>query len=143
MSEENKALARSIFAEVWGANDVNKVDKYFAANFVTHPELPGMPQGSEGVKAQVRMFASALSDSHNVIEDLFAEGDKVAIRWSATGRQTGEFVGIPATGKQFKTTALTIYRFKDGKAVEGWTEYNSLEMMQQLGVVPQSAPATG
>lgn len=143
MSEDNKTLARHIFDEVWGATDVNKVDKYFAANFVTHPELPGMPQGSAGVKAQVSMYAGALSDAHNAIEDLFAEGDKVVIRWSATAKQTGEFAGIPATGKQFKTTAITIYRFKDGKVVEGWTEYNSLEMMQQLGVVPALAPAVG
>ena len=143
MSEENKAIVRHIFEEVWGAHDANKVDRYFAANFVNYPELPGAPQGSAGIKAQVRMYASALSDNHQVIEDLFAEGDKVAVRWSATGRQTGEFAGIPATGKQFKTTAITIYRFKDGKVVQGWTEYNSLEMMQQLGVVPQPAPVAG
>jgi steroid delta-isomerase-like uncharacterized protein len=136
MSEENKAIVRRIFDEVWGAHREDRVEAYFATDLVQHPELPGLG-GFEGVKASVRMFAAAISDDSNVIEDMIAEGDRVAIRWSATGTHTGELLGIAATGKPIVTTAITIYRFRDGKVVEGWTEYNSLEMMQRLGVIPQ------
>lgn len=136
MSEDNKTITRHIFDEVWGAYNVNKVEQYFAPNYINHPEMPGMPKGNEGVKAQVRMFASAVSDNKHTIEDLLADGDKVVIRWSATAKQTGELVGIPATGKQFKVTAINIYRFVGGKVVEGWNEYDSLGMMQQLGAIP-------
>jgi steroid delta-isomerase-like uncharacterized protein len=136
MSEENKAITRRIFEEVWGAHNADSVEKYFAAGFINHPELPGVPQGAEGIKALVSLFAGAFSDEEQVIEDQIAEGDRVVTRWSTTGTHTGEYAGIPATGKRVKTTAITIYRFEGGKAVEGWSEYNSLETMQQLGVVP-------
>jgi predicted ester cyclase len=143
MSEKNKALARHIFYEVWGSYYLDKVEKYFAANFINHPELPGMPQGSEGIKATVRMFASAFWCVEQVINDQMAEGDKVVTHWSTTFTHNGEFMGILATGKRIKATGITIYRFKDGKAAEGWTEYNSLEVMQQLGVIPVAAPSAG
>jgi steroid delta-isomerase-like uncharacterized protein len=136
MSEENKAVNRRIFDEVWGTHNLDNVEKYFAASFTSHPELPGVPQGPEGIKALVGMFAGAFSDTDLAIEDQIAEGDRVVTRWSATDTHVGEFMGVPATGKRVKTTAITIYRFEGGKAVEGWTEYNSLEQMQQLGVVP-------
>ena len=84
----------------------------------------------------VGLFAGAFSDNDLVIEDQIAEGDKVVTRWSSTETHVGEYMGIPATGKRVKTTAITIYRFEGGKAVESWTEYNSLEQMQQLGLVP-------
>lgn len=136
MSEENKALTRRIFEEVWGAHNSDNVEKYFAAGFISHPELPGLPRGPEGIRVLVSQFAGAFSDEEQVIEDQIAEGDRVVTRWTSTGTHSGEYAGIPATGKRVKVTAITIYRFEGGKAVEGWTEYNSLEMMQQLGVVP-------
>ena len=136
MPEDNKSIARRIYNEVWRVNDASKVDTFFAANYVNHPELTGLPTGREGVKTSVKMFASALSNVNWVVEDMIAEGDKVVIRWSMTAKQTGEFIGVPATGKQLKSTGINIYRFEGGKVVEGWVEYNSLEMMQQLGVVP-------
>ena len=136
MSDENKAINRRIFDEVWGAHNTDNVEKYFAPSFTSHPELPGVPQGPEGIKMLAGLFAGAFSDNDLVIEDQIAEGDKVVTRWSSTETHVGEYMGIPATGKRVKTTAITIYRFEGGKAVEGWTEYNSLELMQQLGVVP-------
>jgi steroid delta-isomerase-like uncharacterized protein len=137
MSEENKALDRRIYEEVWGAYDLENVEKYFAADYVDHTALPGLPPGREGVKATVNMFASALSDTKLVIDDQIAEGDKVVTRWTSTTTHTGEFLGIPATGKRIKVTGIGISRFEGGKVVESWTEYDSIGMMQQLGVVPQ------
>lgn len=139
MSDGNKAIARRIFDEVWGAHRVDKVDDYFAADFVNHPETPGVPQGSEGIKTLTQMFEGAFEDEYQVIEDMIAEGDEVAIRWSSTPTHTGPYLGIPATGKQVHVTAITIYRFKDGKAVEGWSEYNSVELMQELGAITAMA----
>jgi steroid delta-isomerase-like uncharacterized protein len=141
MSEENKALDRRIFEEVWGAYNLDKVEKYFAADFVDHNEVPGLPPGREGVKAMVHMFAGAWSDANLVIDVQIADGDKVATRWSSTATHTGELLGIPATGKQIKVTGITISRYEDGKAVESWGEYDSIGMMQQLGVVPAPAEA--
>ena len=136
MSEENKALDRRIYEEVWGALNLDNLEKYIAADYVDHNELPGLPPGREGVKAMVNMFASAYSDMNLVIEDQIAEGDKVVTRWSSTATHTGELFGVPATGKQIKVTGITISRFEGGKVVESWGEYDSMGTMQQLGVVP-------
>jgi steroid delta-isomerase-like uncharacterized protein len=135
-SEENKALDRRIYEEVWGAFNLDNVEKYYAADYVDHIAFPGLPPGREGVKATVNMFASAWSDLKLVIEDQIAGGDKVVTRWSTTATHTGELLGIPATGKQIKVTGIGISRFEGGKVVESWTEYDSIGMMQQLGVVP-------
>lgn len=138
MSEENKAIARRIFEEVWGAYNLDKVEEYYAADLIDHNELPGFPPGREGVKASVSMFASALSDNDIAVEDQIAEGDKVVTRWSSTATHTGELLGIPATGKRIKVTGINIDRFEGGKVVESWGEYDSMGLMQQLGVVPPS-----
>ena len=136
MSEENKALDRRIYEEVWGAYELDNVERYYAADYVDHTALPGLPPGREGVKATVNMFAGALSDLKLVIEDQIAEGDRVVTRWTTTATHSGELMGIPATGKQIKITGIGISRFAGGKVVESWTEYDSIGMMQQLGVVP-------
>lgn len=138
MSEENKAIARRIFEEVWGAYNLDKVEEYYAADLIDHNELPGFPPGREGVKASVSMFASALSDNDIAVEDQIAEGDKVVTRWSSTATHTGELLGIPATGKRIKVTGINIDRFEGGKVVESWGEYDSMGLMQQLGAVPPS-----
>jgi predicted ester cyclase len=70
------------------------------------------------------------------VEDMIAEGDKVMTRLSAYGTQTGELLGIPATGKRFKSTAIAIHRIANGKIVEHWSEMDNLGVLQQLGVVP-------
>lgn len=136
MSEENKALLRHVFKEMWQEGEVHAVDKHFAADYVSHNDFPGMPPGREGVKAMVGMLASAFSDNEVTVEDQIAEGDKVVTRWSSTGTHSGEFFGIPATGKRVAERGIGISRIVDGKIVEEWGESDMLGMVQQLGVVP-------
>lgn len=136
MSEENKALVRRLNKDLWQDLDVSKVDEYYAADYVSHSQLPGTPPGREGVKAFINMMKSSFSDLNYVTEDLVAEGDKVVSRYTVTSTHTGEFMGIPATGKQVKVTGIFIARVTDGKVVESWTEWDSMGTMQQLGVVP-------
>ena len=69
-------------------------------------------------------------------EDMIAEGDKVAVRFTMRGTHKGEFMGVPATGKQFEVSGIDIVRFAGGKAVEHWGVTDTMAMMQQLGAVP-------
>jgi steroid delta-isomerase-like uncharacterized protein len=78
----------------------------------------------------------ALPDIHYTIEDMVAEGDKVAVRYVMTATHKGEFMGIPATGKKIKLTQAFFYRFKDGKEVEALAYMDNLSLFQQLGVKP-------
>ena len=77
----------------------------------------------------------------SVYEELVAEGDRIACRWTSTGTQTGELFGIPPTGNQLHVTATLIYRVEDGKLKEGWINRDDLGLMRQLGAIPTGATA--
>jgi steroid delta-isomerase-like uncharacterized protein len=81
-------------------------------------------------------WGSAFPDAHTTIEEMVGEGDLVAKRWTYRGTHKGEFMGIPATDKKIEMTAITIYRISGGKVAECWWNYDSLGMMQQIGVIP-------
>ena len=136
MSEENKALIRRFYEEVWNDKNLDAIDELVAADSVDHELPPGLPPGREGAKAFVGMYLGAFPDTRITIEDIVAEGDRVVTRWSATGTHTGELMGIPATGKQINVTGLDINRISGGKSAEHWGQFDQMGLMQQLGVVP-------
>jgi predicted ester cyclase len=82
------------------------------------------------------MYHEAFPDIHVTIEDLIAEGDKVVARWTGGGTNTGEMMGMPPTGKAFKVTGVNTFRISGGKVVDTWVNFDTLGMMQQLGIVP-------
>jgi predicted ester cyclase len=78
-----------------------------------------------------------LADVHSTTEDMVAEGDKVAIRWTWRGTHNkGEHIGVTPTGKQAMITGISILRIAGGKIVEEWGEMDTLGFMEQLGVFP-------
>ena len=83
------------------------------------------------------MIFSAFPDTHYENHDLIAEGDKIVSRGTWTGTHTGEFMGIPATGKKVEVQEMHIARMSGGKMAEHWENIDQLTMMQQLGVIPQ------
>ena len=105
---------------------------------VDHNLMPGQAPGLEGMQQMMTMFLGAFPDLHSTIDVLMAEGDLVAGRMTTTGTHKGDFMGIPATGKQVKFTEVHIVRIANGKAVEHWGNSDDMAMMQQLGVVPSS-----
>jgi len=82
------------------------------------------------------MLHMAFPDVRLTIEDMVAEGDKVAVRWAWSGTHRGEYMGIAPTGKEVTYTGITIHRITGGKIVESWDEVDNLGLMQQLGVAP-------
>ena len=83
-----------------------------------------------------RANRTAFPDLNVKVEDQLAEGDKVATRWTTTGTHQGEFAGIPPTGKQGGVTGTTIARVVGGKIVEERSNWDTLGLLQQLGVIP-------
>ena len=136
MPEENKAIIRRFFEEVWNEKNINVIDEVIAAEQVDHSLPPGLPAGVEGVKMFVGMYLNAFPDTQMTIEDQIADGDRVVTRWRATGTHKGELMGIPATGKQMSITGIDINVVSGGKSVEHWGEFDQMAMMQQLGVAP-------
>ncbi len=83
-------------------------------------------------------FNAAFSELHFSIEDLIAEGDKVVARTTSRAIHSGDYQGLPPTGKQIAFSGITVERIKDGKIVERWASYDMMGLMQQLGLVPSS-----
>ena len=136
MSEENKALARRFYEEVWNGQNLDAIDELVAADVVIHSAPPGLPEGAAGVKALIGMYLSAFPDMKMTVEDIIATGDRVVTRWAATGTHQGVLMGVPPTGKHVTATGIGIDRVSGGRVVETWGEFDALGVMQQLGVVP-------
>ncbi len=137
-AEENKAILRRVAEEVFNQGNLSVVDELFASDYVLHD--PGVPvgelRGPEAFKEQwVSMFRTAFPDLQMTIEDQVAEGDKVASRYVGRGTHQGELMGISPTNKQVEVTGTITSRFADGKIVEEWNNFDTMGMMQQLGVV--------
>jgi steroid delta-isomerase-like uncharacterized protein len=132
--EENKALVHRYLEEVYNKKNVAAIDELIAPNLIAHAYGP--PADREGYKQVLSMLFTAFPDYHLTVEDMVAEGDKVAVRFTWSGTHKGEFTGLAPTGKQVTVTAMTIHRVEDGKVVETWGLVDRLGQMQQLGVVP-------
>jgi steroid delta-isomerase-like uncharacterized protein len=131
--EENKALLQRYIDEMNRGNE-SYLDEYFASDYRYHGAAGELD--ADGFKAIHSNFLSAFPDAKASIEDMIAVGDKVATRWKICGTHTGEFQGLPPTGKKVTITGIIISQVKDGKVVEEWEELNQLSLMQQLGVIP-------
>ena len=134
MSEENKALERRMYEEIFNKKNMAAVEQFCAADWVCHPSLPGMPPGLDGMKKAMSVENKAFPDMQVKLEDILAEGDKVACRWTATATHKGEFMGMPPTNKQVTITGVHIDRIAGGKIAETWNYSDMMEVMQQLGM---------
>lgn len=133
-TEENRAIERRFKEAVWDRHNPDAADDFVDPDVEEHNSLLGPGQGREGYKRAIRMAFSAFPDAELVHEDLIAEGDKVVERWTMRGTHRGEFMGIPPTNKQVTVGGIDIYRYKDGKRVETWSQFDGLGLLRQLGV---------
>jgi steroid delta-isomerase-like uncharacterized protein len=134
--EQNKALVRRLVEEDLNGGNPAAADEIVAVDFVDHTNPPGLQYGLESHKQIVAIFRTAFPDVTWTIEDMIAEGDKVAVRLPMRGTHHGKFFGIPPTGKQVTVTGIHVLRVADGKIAEHWGNNNDLGLMQQLGVAP-------
>jgi steroid delta-isomerase-like uncharacterized protein len=121
VEENNKALVRRFHEEAWNKGNVATVDEFMAADYVDYPIPSGLPPGTEGLKQTITTYRTAFPDLRATVDDIFAEGDRVAYRWSTRGTHLGEWLGIPPTGNHMAATGITVFRLAGGKVVEGWT----------------------
>jgi steroid delta-isomerase-like uncharacterized protein len=134
MSDANKTAMRRFFQEVYNEGSPTALDDLTTPEFVSHDR--GNPSHDrEGVRQIVAAIRTAFPDVHFTADDVFAEGDRVAARFTMRGTHRGEFMGIPATNKGVVVTGIDIVRFSNNKAVEHWHEWSGMELLQQLGVM--------
>jgi len=131
-TEENKALVRHFVEEFLNKRNVAIVDELFAEDFVNHQGGLGPTGDRESLKQLVGALLVAFPDMRFEIEQLLAEGDKVFLHVIGRGTHTGEFMGIPATGRSVLLAAMSVVRAVDGKCAERWNITDGTGLMQQL-----------
>ncbi len=133
--EDNKQIVRH-YQDIYNRNDLEALSEVLSQDVLTPRIMPGIPSGLEGAKAARRVMLLGFPDYRTVIEDLIAEDDQVTARIRMTGTHTGDFMGIPSTGKQVEFTGMYIVRIKEGRIVEHWGEEDGVGLLTQLGAMP-------
>jgi steroid delta-isomerase-like uncharacterized protein len=133
---ENTALVRTWLDRVINGHDPAAVGEFFASDIVSHQPGGETVRGAAAYQELASGYLAAFPDFRLTIDVVVAEDDRVAVRWTATGTQRGEFQGIATTGRRVTITGIEIDRVADGRVVETWTEFDRLGFLQQLGAAP-------
>lgn len=129
---DNKTAARRVLEEIFPANDEGALRELISDRFVNHEAPPGTPPGLAGITMYMRLLNDAFSDQRWEIHDVIEEGDKVVLRCTHSGVHTGDFFGLPATGRRFAYHQMHLIRMEEGKGVEHWAVRDDASLMRQL-----------
>jgi len=130
-TSQNKELIRRVLAEIFDERNYDAIDELIAPNFVDHEDV-AHPRGREHLKPYFEALHAAFPDLTHSIESAIAEGDRVALRSIWRGTQTGEFMGLPPSGKKVCVEGMTFWRVQEGKVVDRWALLDRGTLMQQL-----------
>jgi steroid delta-isomerase-like uncharacterized protein len=135
----NAAIVRRFIEEYQTNGDESVAEEILAEDFVDHNPFGPFAPDREGVKQRFAVLRAAFPDLRAEIKDQVSQGDKVVTRQTFHGTNTGEFMGMPPTGKKVSFDVIDILRLRDGQFTDHWNVVDALGLMQQLGAVP--APA--
>lgn len=135
-TEQNKATVRDFIDGLFTKGDLGAVDTYLAEDFINHDPPLGVSADREGMRAAGAMIRTACPDWHSDLHLLVAEDDLVVERFTASGTQRGELMGVAPTGRTVSLPGINIFRLRDGLIVEWWGRLDELGLLRQLGVVP-------
>ena len=139
-TDDNKALVRRFIDEIFVQGKPEAVDELLADDFVAHT-WPSTGHPKDDLKAAIDRTSKGLADPEFTIEDMIAEGDRVAVRLTSAATHVGDFMGMPATNKRYSISEIHIFRVRDGKVVEHWHQLDQMGLMKQLGAMPGREPA--
>jgi len=131
MSDVETAV-RSFFRRVWNEGDVEAASDFLAPDFTSHNAFDMTISGPTEYGRGVLQFRQAFPDLVTTLEDVFAVGDRVAVRGIDRATHRGEFLGRAPSGRTVTMTWIEIFRLRDGKAVEGWVETDMQRLLDQL-----------
>lgn len=137
-TDENEAMARRIFEEIWQQHNHDAIDELVAEEYVLHDSsMPDSdwPKGREGYRQMAEMGAGMI-DGDIELEQVIPAGEYVIVRWRQTGTHVGQMGTIEPTNEEVTVTGIEIDRFEDGMLAETWQEINLLPMLMQIGEVP-------
>jgi steroid delta-isomerase-like uncharacterized protein len=127
------------FIDALNARDVDGLGEWVHDDYVQHQQ--GVPQGLVGVQSFFRESLTAWSDERGWIEQLVVEGEWAAALMGFEGTHTGDFLGVPATGRRVRIVTADFFRIRDGKLAEHKAVWDPTEYLRQMGVAVAGMPA--
>ena len=135
--DDNKRCVTTLFETCFNAGDLGLLDELVSPEYVG----PRGTRGPAGFREIVVGLRTAFPDIHYTIEDILADGDKVAVRWTWSGTHQAAFRAFGATGKAVSNTGTGIFRLRAGTIVGAVLETDRLGFLQQVGAVPAAIAA--
>jgi len=141
--QQNKARARRVFDEVWSQGKLDLTEELLSPDFVGRPGGFGKPfKGPAGAREFLGRFREGFPDMTFSVEEMVAEGDHVAIRWTGAGTHEGDFMGFEPTERRVTFGGMTFLRFaRDGAIVEGWTQIDAIGLLRAVGALREPVRA--
>jgi steroid delta-isomerase-like uncharacterized protein len=137
MLADNKTLILRLYEELWNKRKLEAVSEIISPSHALQaPNVSGSAVGPEAYKRQLMLFLGGYPDLRFTIEDMVAENDKVVACWTFSGTHKGDFMGVPATNRKVSVDGITIHHIAGGKIMDSYSNWDTLGMMQQLGVIP-------
>ena len=136
VQDQNKAIARRVFDEIFNQGKFEVADEIYAKHFVNHGVSRDISLKEDQDAA--RGWKAGFPDLKMTVVMEIAEGDLVSVLYTGTGTNTGEWNGLPPTGKRIDGRGITIWRIANGKIVEEWSEFDQLRIMKELGLISAS-----
>lgn len=135
MSLEQKKAVVTRFVEFLNTGTPAIADEVVAPDYLERDPFPGQQPGREGLRAVILMTRAAFPDLEWVMDEMVAEGDIVASRFTWRGTHRGAFLGVPPTGKHITVTGMVFDRVVGGKMVESQLLMNTMSLLAQLGAI--------
>ena len=141
ISTHKEIVLQRWYHELWDKWNLAMADDLFTADYRLH--LSGVPAPADKgtTKQIVAMFSAAFPDLRHTVDEMIAEGNTVAARWTVEGTHRGDFQGVSATGRQVRLSGTTVHHMADGKIKETWLTVDNLDLLQQLGAIPRAGQA--
>ena len=136
---ENKELFRRYFEEIANMGEFDRVGEIFADDYLHHDPANPDPRpvvGPQGVRDHLESLSAGFPDVRFDIDEMVAEGEEIVVRWTANLTHTGDYFGLPPSGRKATITGMNSWIVRDGKAVEGWVNRDDIGLLRQLGVIP-------
>lgn len=145
-SDSSKAIARRFREDLWNTGELAIADEVIHRDCAIHARIPfatDFMRGPDAMAQLVMFYRLAFSEIRMTVDELVAEEDLVVARWTARGRNTGDLLGLPATGRETVTTGIDFLRITGGKIIEGWVSWDTLSLIEQLVVPAPREPEIG
>lgn len=136
MGATEESVVRRFYDELATGRKLELAEELIASDHELHDPQAPAERGPQGYAEVLRTYQEN-ADGHWRLQEVLSAGDRVVVRWTGHGKHVGDLNGVPATGNALEVEGISVHRMSDGKIAETWQVWDTLSLLQQMGVVPE------